>query len=310
MEASQIQSALTSFPNILELISRYSLEEIISCVSELTNISVRELANRPMGGYSKGKTSGAYYFVLKDMKNNLSHYRWFYERLTDEISRDVFTNLMRFRLFPDIKFVSQAYDAKHPQYFDLNIVNTNENEIFVDCGGFTGDTVLSYMENCGAYKRIYVYEPSSENIIKCRENLATFSNIEIRQAGIASASGVSSLSNACASSSLVMGGLSDISESEQVDIVSLDEDIKESVTFIKMDIECFEIDGIYGAARHIRDDTPKLAICLYHIVSDIWEIPRLIHAINPKYRYYIRHYMQTQNWETVLYAIPLEGKTE
>lgn len=87
-------------------------------------------------------------------------------------------------------------------------------------------------------------------------------------------------------------------------MISLDEDIKEKVTYIKMDVEGFEVPAILGARQHIKNDTPKLAVCVYHIISDIWEVPRLIHNIYSGYRFYVRHYMEHQNWETVLYAVP------
>ena len=82
---------------------------------------------------------------------------------------------------------------------------------------------------------------------------------------------------------------------DNIEIVSLDEDIQEPVTYIKMDVEGFEIPAIIGAKNHIRNDRPKLAICTYHIISDIWEIPKLIKCIAPDYRFYLRHYMKTQN---------------
>lgn len=69
-----------------------------------------------------------------------------------------------------------------------------------------------------------------------------------------------------------------------------------------------KIPALLGAKKHIRNDSPKLAICTYHIISDIWEIPKLIFSTNQNYKFYIRHYMKTQNWETVLYAIPREEK--
>ena len=92
--------------------------------------------------------------------------------------------------------------------------------------------------------------------------------------------------------------------SDSVRIISLDEDIREKITFLKMDVEGFEIPALLGAKRHIREDFPKLAICTYHIISDMWEIPRLIDTIRPGYRFFLRHYELTQNWETVIYAIP------
>ena len=93
-------------------------------------------------------------------------------------------------------------------------------------------------------------------------------------------------------------------DSDSVQIISIDEDIREKITFLKMDVEGFEIPALLGAKRHIREDFPKLAICTYHIVSDMWEIPRLIDTIRPGYRFFLRHYELTQNWETVIYAIP------
>ncbi len=38
--------------------------------------------------------------------------------------------------------------------------------------------------------------------------------------------------------------------------------------------------ALLGAKRHIQEDFPKLAICTYHIVSDMWEIPQLIESIS------------------------------
>lgn len=55
-----------------------------------------------------------------------------------------------------------------------------------------------------------------------------------------------------------------------------------------MDVEGFEIPALLGAKRHIREDFPKLAICTYHIVSDMWEIPRMIDTIRPGYRFFLR----------------------
>ena len=71
--------------------------------------------------------------------------------------------------------------------------------------------------------------------------------------------------------------------------MTLDEDISESVTFIKMDIEGSELDAIEGAVEHIRKDKPKLAICTYHNNHHIWEIPRRLKEINPDYKLYMRY---------------------
>lgn len=82
----------------------------------------------------------------------------------------------------------------------------------------------------------------------------------------------------------------------------MDNLISEKVTFIKMDIEGAEYNALLGCKKIIREQKPKLAICIYHKPEDIIEIPELILSINKEYQFYIRHYSTT--WaETILYAL-------
>lgn len=75
--------------------------------------------------------------------------------------------------------------------------------------------------------------------------------------------------------------------------------------------QCFDhplvnCDELIGNKNHIRDDSPKLAVCTCRSISGMWEIPKLIDHINPNYRFYLHHYRSIQNHETVLYAIPAD----
>ena len=87
------------------------------------------------------------------------------------------------------------------------------------------------------------------------------------------------------------------------EIVRMSDHLKdEDVTFIKMDIEGAERDALTGAAELIRRCRPELAICVYHAISDLWEIPLMIHDIEPSYRLYMRHHTPLI-YETVCYAV-------
>lgn len=298
--------ALKTYKSISDMLKSHTYEEILQQTSSLLNISPQQLELCPMGGYSKGKTSGAYRFVLKDLLQNISHYDWLYEKLADEKSKIVFHNQILYRLLPHNQFLRNSVDPNVHQYFEKEFVNCTEDEVFVDCGGFIGDTTEDYISQYGVYKKIYVYEPSEDNIATCKNNLKKYDNIIFRACGVGETSTHLSISNSQSSSTFM--GQHDESDGEKISIISLDDDIKEPVTFIKMDIEGFEIPAILGAKYHIKNENPKLAICTYHIVSDLWEIPRLIDAIYPYYKFYLRHYNPDQNWETVLYAIPDQTK--
>ena len=64
----------------------------------------------------------------------------------------------------------------------MDIVKCDKNEIVVDLGAYTGDTVLSYINNYGegSYKRIYCYEITPSTFETLKENLKNYDNIEYR----------------------------------------------------------------------------------------------------------------------------------
>lgn len=87
-----------------------------------------------------------------------------------------------------------------------------------------------------------------------------------------------------------------------IEVDSIDNIIKEPVTFIKMDIEGAEYQALLGAKNMITQYKPKLAIAVYHKPEDLWQLPYLIYEISPTYTFYLRHYSLDSN-EIVLYAI-------
>ena len=302
MKLETLVENLQSLELIWEFITKFEISELIENISKAINMDVYAVANLPMGGYSKGKSSGSYFYVIKDLKENLRYYKWFGNKLLEDRSKEVYLNLIRYRLFPHPEYLKNACDKDHDQYFDPRIIQCDENEVFVDCGGFIGDTVESFIENFKSYKRIYTYEPANENIVKAKDALQNYENIMFRPYGVGKSEGKISFVESGSSSSYL--GTVEGADVQEIKITSLDVDILEPVSFIKMDIEGYEIDAIIGAKNHIINDQPKLTICLYYLVSDLWEIPKLIDSMNPNYQFYLRHYRDDQNWETVLYAIP------
>ena len=59
-------------------------------------------------------------------------------------------------------------------------------------------------------------------------------------------------------------------------------------TYIKMDIEGSEPLALAGGAQLLKSEKPVLAICLYHRTEHLWQIPNLIHSIEPEYALYLR----------------------
>jgi len=72
---------------------------------------------------------------------------------------------------------------------------------------------------------------------------------------------------------------------------------------IKADIEGAELPMLAGAVDYLRETRPRLAICIYHRLTDLWRIPLLVREIWPDAPQWIGHHSHAHQ-ETVLYVDP------
>lgn len=235
--------------------------------------------------------------MIEELKIFIEDYNWLYERLVDNTSRNVLFNTLMYRITGKIMYLTAVLERKYDQYFDKDFMKCDENEVFVDCGGYIGDTVQKYVENYTKYKKIYIYEPSDENFKAATNTLKGQENVIFRKCGVSNSDEVLSFNNTnTAGSKFTENG------GKQVAVVTIDKDISEKVTFIKMDIEGYELKALQGAIEHIKNDKPKLAICLYHLIDDMRKIPKFVDNLNPNYKFYLRNYDEIFG-ETILYAV-------
>lgn len=250
------------------------------------------------------------YEVYEDRAGQLTRhfddFCWLYENLCDYRSKKVLYGILRFWWMADFEYKESIVEHNFSDYFDFDIVPAGKEEVFVDLGMYTGDSIASFIENYGNYKRIYGYELSPIAFSQARESLQTYENIVLRNVGVGSEHGEMRAKfyedEAMPSSKLSPEG------GNVVEIVTLDEDITEKITFLKLDIEGSELQALEGAKRHIREDHPIITVCTYHNNHHIWEIPRLLKSYYPGYRFFMRYNGRSLLMlsEYVLFAIPEE----
>ncbi len=73
------------------------------------------------------------------------------------------------------------------------------------------------------------------------------------------------------------------------------------VTYLKADVEGFEIPLLRGAAASIETYRPKIAMSIYHRLTDMVDIPLLLRSMVPGYRMAARHHTWGQA-DSVLYC--------
>ena len=191
------------------------------------------------------------------------------------------------------------------QYFPADLIKLTDHECFVDAGAFDGDTLLDFLSRVkGHFERYDAFELCQSNYRRLFDRVSALQEhgrIRVFELGLADAPGEVVYGEAGMDSSIGIG-----EKSGRVD--TLDHVLGgRKVTFIKMDIEGFELKALRGAEQTIRKWKPVLAICVYHEVSHLWEIPLYLKSLVPEYRIYLRHHTQL-GYETVCYAIPAQGE--
>lgn len=222
-------------------------------------------------------------------------WHWLDSQLSDAESRKVLREVLAFRLTGRAEYTARHKVRMDEQYFEPFLECSNE--VFVDAGGFDGDTADGFRCRYPDYRRIYLIEPSPENIALARTRLHGAREIVYCNVAISDVVGEMHFDAEAGSASALHanGGI-------RVQVSTIDALVKEPVTFIKMDLEGWETRALQGAMSHLRADRPKLAIAVYHAANDFLDIARLARSVHSDYRIFLRHY--TQGWsETVMYFV-------
>lgn len=220
------------------------------------------------------------------LKEHIDDFVEMYYALGDYRSRLGLLSLLEYWLNFDIATYNRMQERHFSSYFDLDLMHCDSNEVLVDLGAFTGDTVIDYINNYGpnSYKKIYCYEINKPTLAILKKNLQKLPNIEICYRGAGEKKGTLFVDDdqPNAASTLKNSGKT------AVDVVALDDDIAEPITFLKLDVEGAEYAALLGAQRHIVEELPKMAISIYHNNDDLWRIFKLISSMTDQYDYFFR----------------------
>lgn len=212
-----------------------------------------------------------------------------YERLADGQSKEIYANILVFRLFgegPEIPTLAQE-----EKYFPAELFAPSGEEHFVDCGAFDGQTLRDLLaltgNRIGAY---YGLEPDPVNFQRLERFAAQLpeglrGKVELSSRAAWSGEGSIPLYalHGPGSFAAPYGGT-------QAAATTIDKLLDgRRATAIKMNIEGSELAALKGAEQTIRRWHPKLMIAGYHKTWDFWEVPELM--LGAGYAVYLRSYM-------------------
>jgi FkbM family methyltransferase len=210
------------------------------------------------------------------------------DKLADEHSKAVFDANLALWTQGDYKLSENSLTKE--TYFPEGIIKLSDNEVFVDCGAYTGDSAYEFAKQAnGNYQAIYAYEADEISAEIAKRYCATkqLGNVHIENIGIDSKKTTLNFVDEDG-----VGNRISESGGKSIQVDSLDNLLNVCpypITFIKMDIEGAEMEALLGAKGTISKYLPKLAISVYHKFGDIWEIPYYILNTYPYYRIFLRH---------------------
>lgn len=224
--------------------------------------------------------------------------------LEDEESCRVYTRIIQEWVRNEYKYGQLDDIFTEPQYFVEGIIKRDAIRNFADCGAYDGDTLDDYVAYIGenGFDKVYLFELSKENCKKLINNIelkykTCIDKLIVENKGVSDRNEKIEYFDEDEGSRLTEKGNT---EGEIISIDSYFNNIE--VDFIKMDIEGEELKALEGAKNVIKNQSPQLAICIYHKPEDIYEIPLKIREFKSDYKIYIRHHTDLLN-ETVCYAI-------
>ena len=207
--------------------------------------------------------------------------------LEDSRSLNVFQNIIEswYNVSYNKELFLEIYEGN--QYFCKDIIPLDENSVFVDCGAFIGDSLESFLANVSDsnFSKAFLFELNDFICEELQSNIKQWCSPDVQRKIKVINKGVSDenveffYSPSGSSSSVRGGGIS------KAKIVRLDDELaNERVSLVKMDIEGSEAAAIKGCEKLIKKYKPALAICVYHKVTDLWELPLLIKSFVPEYK--------------------------
>ena len=288
---------------------------VVSCVTVQPKTALRRLAahgiHHYLDYYAMAQLQPALLpqvnAVAATQKDHALHpekYAWVRSLLKEPASLEVFDKVMAFRLTGDLSSMADFEYAIDRQYFEP-FLSLRPGEVFVDGGGFDGDTTLEMASRCPDFASVHFFEPAAYAMTTAKSRLAALSpRIHFYPLGLYDRPTTLSFDASAGSASHIAEGGSDT-----IEVGRLDDLVTERISWIKMDLEGAELEALHGSERHILADHPKLAIAVYHDPADFWRTTGYVLGLRQDYTIHLRHY--TEGWpETVMFFMPEQGTSE
>lgn len=286
---SQIEQKYDDFIIILSFAS--SLDDVLDKFYELNAKYEMYAPDVPVTGDG---TFDLAYYKANEEKFNLSR-----EMLSDDFSKKVFDNVIKYKLTGKILYLKEIETT--PDEAWENILSPNEYEICVDAGAYNGDTAKEMLERCKNIKTVHALEPDRRNFKK----LSAYSeeNSKIIPQNVAAWDEDTTLIFDASGNRNANTFSAGTKKTVSVEAKRIDSVCNNNAHYIKYDVEGAERMALLGSEQTIKNCSPDLLVSAYHRNEDLFDLPMLIKELNPDYKLTLRKFKYVPAWDLNLYAV-------
>lgn len=235
------------------------------------------------------------------VRDHLDDYLQYEDALFDDYSRATLYSVLLFQLTTDSEYYMHVARQYETLYFRSGFFRMSQEEAFVDCGASIGESITHFLGlTRERFRRACLVEPDKLNVPKLQAikdrylGSPNYDRIEIFAKALGESKSRVAFKHEGGHGGRVLEG------SGEIEIDAMDNFVKFDPTFVKMDIEGFEVSALKGGSQLISSAKPKIAVSAYHRPDDFFQIIRLVTSLNGDYRIGLRHH-NVERWDTCLY---------
>lgn len=270
-------------------------EDVISFFEKLDCLHDMIIPEVPL--YGGGIFDGEY------IEKNTESLETVYSMLSDEESRKLFEDVIRFRMTGKLSFLGRCEPAVK-SFGSFGFATRVKTAL--DGGAFKGDSAADMLNAFNGVNQIIALEPDPSTFKKLSSYAVSTDGVVVPvNAALSDYVGESE----CVSSGSRGSGISGRNrrakyitiKTETVDNLCSGE----KLDFLKLDVEGFESQALAGAEKTIIRDRPAISVSLYHRTDDIILLPLTVKKLLGNCTMYLRRPRCIPMWDLTLYADPL-----
>jgi FkbM family methyltransferase len=241
-------------------------------------------------------------FVMK----NAEAFERAYQLFADDLSRETYVAAINTKINEDVTYLRPYVRPDH-LYFTSTEFPLRDDEILLDVGGFTGDSIHEFHEiTKGRYRGIISLEPFQESFARLRATVDSLGLSKVVPLKIGAWDEKAVLSFATRELRIDNRIAEDGLEHIEVDTIdAILDSVQSPATMIKLDINGAEHRALAGARETIRRHRPRIAVKM-HVKEDFFRLPILLKEQAPDMKLYLRQ-RNFMSMMLVLYGLFEDG---